>query len=307
MHDDEAFLSAITEHPDDDLPRLVYADYLDERGDHARAEFIRVQIELARLDTDDPRRPALERRENELHAEHSHRWLGPWSDFTLEWTYRRGFIEKVGLEAGAFLHHAGALLRATPVRRLALWNAWEEIDKLAKCHHLARIRELSLSSNFLGDDEVRRLVESPYLENVESLDLSHNRFSFSGVQALADSRHLLAVGTLDLSANDVGSVGAAALADSLWFGSVLHELSLAATGLGPEGVELLAFHQGLGLLSLTTLDLSHNAIGRRGVLALVHGPSAGRWQRVYLRGMPLTPEQRDDLLRRFGEGGVVFD
>lgn len=42
------FLRAILSEPDRDLPRLIYADYLDDRHEHARAEFIRVQVELAR-------------------------------------------------------------------------------------------------------------------------------------------------------------------------------------------------------------------------------------------------------------------
>jgi uncharacterized protein (TIGR02996 family) len=44
-----AFLRDICEHPDDDTPRLIYADWLDERGapkDRERAEFIRVQCRL---------------------------------------------------------------------------------------------------------------------------------------------------------------------------------------------------------------------------------------------------------------------
>src|SRR5262245_58863227 len=41
-----AFLKAIAEAPDDDGPRLVYADWLEEHGDPARAEFIRVRCEL---------------------------------------------------------------------------------------------------------------------------------------------------------------------------------------------------------------------------------------------------------------------
>jgi uncharacterized protein (TIGR02996 family) len=44
---ERGFLRAIIAAPDDDLPRLVFADWLDERGHHARAEFIRVQCELA--------------------------------------------------------------------------------------------------------------------------------------------------------------------------------------------------------------------------------------------------------------------
>lgn len=45
----EAFLADIIEHPDDDAPRLIYADWLEDHGDASRAEFIRVQCELARL------------------------------------------------------------------------------------------------------------------------------------------------------------------------------------------------------------------------------------------------------------------
>src|SRR5262245_50020718 len=52
MHpDEEALLQTIFDNPDDDAPRLIYADWLEERGDPvnvARAEFIRVQIELER-------------------------------------------------------------------------------------------------------------------------------------------------------------------------------------------------------------------------------------------------------------------
>jgi uncharacterized protein (TIGR02996 family) len=45
----DAFLQAILENPDDDTPRLIYADFLDEHGDPDRDEFIRVQSLLARL------------------------------------------------------------------------------------------------------------------------------------------------------------------------------------------------------------------------------------------------------------------
>jgi uncharacterized protein (TIGR02996 family) len=43
-----AFLAAIAAAPDDDTVRLVFADYLDENGEGERAEFIRVQCEIAR-------------------------------------------------------------------------------------------------------------------------------------------------------------------------------------------------------------------------------------------------------------------
>jgi uncharacterized protein (TIGR02996 family) len=46
--DERALLNAIIAAPDDDLPRLVYADWLEEHDRAERAEFIRVQCELRR-------------------------------------------------------------------------------------------------------------------------------------------------------------------------------------------------------------------------------------------------------------------
>jgi uncharacterized protein (TIGR02996 family) len=45
---ENAFLAAIRAFPDDPGPRLVYADWLDERGRSAEAELLRVRVELAR-------------------------------------------------------------------------------------------------------------------------------------------------------------------------------------------------------------------------------------------------------------------
>ena len=49
MTDGEALLAAIIAHPEEDAPRLIYADWLEENGQGERAEFIRVQVELARI------------------------------------------------------------------------------------------------------------------------------------------------------------------------------------------------------------------------------------------------------------------
>ena len=51
---DTAFLRTILADPDDDAPRLIYADWLDENGDSDRAEFIRLQVRLASYAGTDP-------------------------------------------------------------------------------------------------------------------------------------------------------------------------------------------------------------------------------------------------------------
>ncbi|HLW64543.1 MAG TPA: TIGR02996 domain-containing protein, partial [Gemmataceae bacterium] len=77
MTEADAFLATILENPDDDAPRLVFADWLDEHGETDRAEFIRVQIELAHDAMEAHRRSFLKRREKELLQAHRKEWLKP--------------------------------------------------------------------------------------------------------------------------------------------------------------------------------------------------------------------------------------
>jgi uncharacterized protein (TIGR02996 family) len=59
--DEAAFLAAIRAAPGDPTPRLIYADWLDDRGD-PRAEFVRLQHQLAEaLDRLQRLRSALDR------------------------------------------------------------------------------------------------------------------------------------------------------------------------------------------------------------------------------------------------------
>src|SRR5213078_1683780 len=101
MHADHAaFLRAIRAAPDDDLPRLVYADYLDERGD-PRGEFIRLQCELARGDCPPLRARELLRRGAELLDRYDAVWAGLLAEAAYEATFRRGFVEEIEIGAAA--------------------------------------------------------------------------------------------------------------------------------------------------------------------------------------------------------------
>jgi uncharacterized protein (TIGR02996 family) len=117
MTNDEAFLEAILERPEDDAPRLVYADWLDEHGDPDRAEFIRLQCGLAGLEEDDPRRPPLLARERELLGRRQQEWLGPLRPLLRRWTFRRGFLDAVAVPARVYLEHDRIPCPAT-VRRI---------------------------------------------------------------------------------------------------------------------------------------------------------------------------------------------
>jgi uncharacterized protein (TIGR02996 family) len=71
---DEAFLKAITSTPSDDAPRLIYADWLDERND-PRAPLLRVHVMLRALPPDHPNRAALEQELSILRKGLDTRWL----------------------------------------------------------------------------------------------------------------------------------------------------------------------------------------------------------------------------------------
>lgn len=58
MTDEAAFLAKIIAEPDEDVHRLVYADWLQDHGRPERAEFIRVQCEIAALVASEPAPPA---------------------------------------------------------------------------------------------------------------------------------------------------------------------------------------------------------------------------------------------------------
>jgi uncharacterized protein (TIGR02996 family) len=89
---DAAFLDAIIASPDEDAPRLVYADFLEEHGQPERAEFIRLQCELAKTPAGE-RRKALEAKERALLEAHQETWVWPLMSPLLHWTFRRGFVE----------------------------------------------------------------------------------------------------------------------------------------------------------------------------------------------------------------------
>lgn len=50
--DEDALLAAIAAAPDDDAPRLVYADWLQERGADAKAEYLRTVAKLMHAPND---------------------------------------------------------------------------------------------------------------------------------------------------------------------------------------------------------------------------------------------------------------
>ena len=139
--DHAGFLEAIAAHPDDDAPRLVYADWLEERGD-PRGAFIRLQCALERLAVDDPRRSLLEDEADELLDAREQEWVAPLHGQADDWRFRRGFVEWFAADGERFLANADAWFAAFPLRGVRLKLAAPAVSSLAACRHLERIEAL---------------------------------------------------------------------------------------------------------------------------------------------------------------------
>ncbi len=258
MTDGKSLLAAVIAAPDDDGVRLVYADWLEEHGDLARAEFIRSQIERYRLKQNNPKQAALAAREKELLALHAQDWLRHLPDWArpresdlvadeFDWFgFRRGFLQGVcfpGMER--FLSDAPAVFAADPITHFFLSDA-DALPQLAQTpeflgliglrfgHYtlgdegavlfsrlpaMPRLRQLWMYKQEMGNRGLRALCRWPGLATVEDLELSFNNFQAAAIKALIASPYLAKLKRLDLSDSLIATATKKALKER--FGKVV--------------------------------------------------------------------------------------
>jgi uncharacterized protein (TIGR02996 family) len=285
--DEQPFLDAVLARYHDDGPRLIYADFLEDSGDPERAELVRVQIALARLPDEHPRRSDLVNREAELLAAHLPRWTEHVRDLVAgPPQFRRGVLDSVSVDTAVFLARGEELFSRVPVRRLRLLDDASLLPKLIHSPLLARVRELDLCDNELGNGGVDLLTRSPHLKHLEALDLGFNGVDDAGVVSLARSSSFPSLTALSL--NDNGAItaeGLAALARSP-FTAGLTELDVSGNDVGEAGVR--AALDGPSFGRLHALHLGRNPIGDGGAVALARSPLLARMVarsgRLELRG-----------------------
>jgi uncharacterized protein (TIGR02996 family) len=185
MNTGDALLQAVIENPEDDTPRLVYADWLDETGgpeEADRAEFIRVQCRLTALADDSPERPELAKREKALLRRYAKRWAQPYRELIDWWLFRRGFIESAAVrtegERATFAPKFRHLVESTPLRGLALFEQFVDARALLPAaSHMTRLREFSVLHGHMHEEGpvIRTLLTSPPLAGLTKLELEANR------------------------------------------------------------------------------------------------------------------------------------
>ncbi len=270
MTDEKALLAAIWEHPHEDTPRLVYADWLQETGEPgnvARAEFIRVQCELERFDRSDdsPRKAELAGRENRLLTEHGEAWkavLPPGLRHKKGTTFRRGFPvpPRQKLSPGKFLKFPAADLATAPLWHFELEVSRAPLPDVLASPNLLRVGTLGLRFWLKTPEQVSQFAASPNVRNVAELDLSHSRFGPEKVAELAAGANGLPnLRGLNLYFNQLTAGAIEELARSP-LGVGLETLSLGMNPLGPDALHALAAVPGFGRLR----SLGVTSCGRSG-------------------------------------------
>jgi uncharacterized protein (TIGR02996 family) len=233
----ERFLEDILEHPQDDAPRLEYADWLEDHCDPL-GEFIRVQCRLASLPVNHVSVLELETRERELLAEFEGDWVGDLADMVDWWTFRRGFVEEIGTSTDKFLANACALFERVPIHVVHLCQLNEHMETLAASAYLQQTSYLDLSNNRVRDRGARLLARSPYLAHVRGLNLSSSGIGDAGLKALAVSPGLPELRELYLGDNRISNNGVRVLARSS-LAQQLQVLHLRFNTIGADGADLL--------------------------------------------------------------------
>ncbi|MFM8271176.1 MAG: TIGR02996 domain-containing protein [Gemmata sp.] len=199
MTDQETLLRAVAAHPDEDTPRLVYADLLDELGgaaNAARARFIRTQIDLTR----NPGRSWFANSDRLAEAARlAGRFADEWLDELPLWAasegrkqrlraddFPRGFLETYHVAPDTFAAQGEQLLDRAPIARVVVgrFPGAAAVREFFAATVLQRVRILALSGAS-GDAVVGSVKTSQVLGNLEELDLSGTGLTDAGARALA--------------------------------------------------------------------------------------------------------------------------
>ncbi len=187
----EPFLRAICAEPEDDTVRLVYADWLDENGDPARAEFIRLQVRRANLKVAGEDTRELKTRDIKLREAHEGRWRRelPLDVRPETWQrFWRGFVSGATADVGYVLRYADTMFAAAPAQFVHVKRLTDRFaSAFASLPHLRRVHGLTLSKAAEGLDW-DAVLAGDNLANLRCLEV---RFALGEYAARAITRAAL--------------------------------------------------------------------------------------------------------------------
>lgn len=313
--DEEGFLQAIRRDPEDPVPRLIFADWLEEQGD-PRGEFIRQHCEYEEHGETDG---AVVRARQQLEQQQRRTLIARLSHLGVrDVRFRGGFVDKVFIQGAEFLRRPNALFRHAPVlrglmlrgisadrasdvmRRLAGLEKLSQLDALdltdcnlggaaieALVSGVLRPTRLVLTGNPLGGHGLQVLTQAETLRGLESLELANAQLQVYDARQLSFSTTLSRLKSVNLSGNQIadGGLRRLAFAENM---RGLETLELANAEIGPDG--LRSWSEGPALTTLRSLNLSGNALGDVGCVLLSSASNAARLKQLRLAACEIDVE-----------------
>ncbi len=194
----QALSRAIADSPDEDAPRLVYADWLDDHGEPERAEFIRVQCRLAEREqrADVPFGDPDEERARLLWNANADRWVAELPALGRVGYYFptafRGFPMVTFPNPDDLVQHGERLLAATPLEAVLFARLPRlPLARLLKTSFPERICRLIIQNLPAGAEPgLAGWLTSPRAERLRRLEVYNCEDWTAVLRAVADSRHL---------------------------------------------------------------------------------------------------------------------
>lgn len=276
---DMSFYQSIKENPNDNAPRLIYADWLEERGQPDRAEFIRLQIEMSDMRWNfsgqyQDRYNKAKERTDELLRVHREEWTWPWSqdDGTSEFQFRRGMMHLMD-------------------------NSLSFINTLVQYgteRALANVDSVKLYGSASNVTRALTTVENTHTFNPEGGQWLAHITSLS----LQDTPQLNQFGQIVM--NTIRRRAA----------NTLVELRLEHTSIGSDlsGTSIEALVREGGMKKLEVLDLSYNNLSDQSVQNLIYfGYILNKIRRLDLRGNNIERRRREQLIAAYDVDTVHFE
>lgn len=272
MTDDErALVAAVAADPDNQLPRLVYSDWLEEHGWPERAESVRVGVALEsvpRAEHLSPAAAALARRLSDLASVRT-AWADDWMSAVP--VNRQTFLAPLGgvpLDlccTGKYLvEHDAVLADRLVVGRLSLRRPTaRRVSEIARTRVWGRLTMLSLTADEVPTDALDALLDR-LPAGLRRLTL-HSPIGYASTAPPPP-------GWLERSAERVARLAAHPAVAGLW-----------------------------------KLDLSRAGIGEAGATALSRSPHLGGLVRLTVVGNHLPADAAEQLRWRFGDRVALRD
>ena len=317
-----ALLAAIGSHPDEDTPRLAFADWCDEHDEPERASFIRLQFEAGRYGEDTPERMDIEEQAAAVFKVHHRKWLADepiWArssqfKYGIFWAVslygiHKGFLERLSLTLEDCLANSSEIFATAPIRDLEIEKIQDGGRALASMVLPGRVSALTLGFS-VTPPHWNAVLSSPLLRGLRKLTLrlfgeehlatgeeggitwdEREVLGDDGAMAIARCANLSTLNSLTPGTGTIGPTGMEALVKSPYL-SGLESLSLRGHPVGDEG--LIHLSRSSLATRLTELDLHNTQVGDEGLRAFF-AAGLSRLRRLNLGSYGSHPMTGDGL------------